>query len=116
MKKRFLTPVLTAFLTITVLGGPLVPYADARPGQGTSMGSRGGRTWSAPPSTSTTPYGASPMDRSITPRSAPPGYNGYAGQNNYGAPYNRGMGGAVSRHPFLSGFAGGCWGLVCLVC
>ncbi|GAN69388.1 membrane protein [Acetobacter orleanensis] len=94
-----------------MLGGPLVQHADARPGQGGSMGSRGSRTWSAPPSTSTTPYGASPMDRSITPRGAAPGYNGSTGQNTYGAPYNRGMmGGAVARHPFLSGFAGGMLG------
>ncbi|MFT8720977.1 MAG: TIM44-like domain-containing protein [Acetobacter malorum] len=109
MKKRFLTPVLTAFLTISMLGGPLAQYADARPGQGSSMGSRGSRTWSAPPSTNTTPYGAAPMDRSITPRTPAPGYNGYPGQSNYGAPFNRGMG-TASRHPFLTGFAGGMLG------
>ncbi|OUJ04768.1 TIM44-like domain-containing protein [Acetobacter malorum] len=109
MKKRFLTPVLTAFLTISMLGGPLAQHADARPGQGSSMGSRGSRTWSAPPSTNTTPYGAAPMDRSITPRSPAPGYNGYPGQSNYGAPFNRGMG-TASRHPFLTGFAGGMLG------
>ncbi|KXV71269.1 preprotein translocase subunit Tim44 [Acetobacter cerevisiae] len=109
MKKRFLTPVLTAFLTISMLGGPLAQHADARPGQGSSMGSRGSRTWSAPPSTNTTPYGAAPMDRSITPRSPAPGYNGYPGQSNYGAPFNRSMG-TASRHPFLTGFAGGMLG------
>lgn len=109
MKKRFLTPVLTAFLTISMLGGPLAQHADARPGQGSSMGSRGSRTWSAPPSTNTTPYGAAPMDRSITPRTPAPGYNGYPGQSNYGAPFNRGMG-TASRHPFLTGFAGGMLG------
>lgn len=73
------------------------------------MGSRGSRTWSAPPSTNTTPYGAAPMDRSITPRGPASGYNGYAGQNTYGAPLNRGMG-TASRHPFLTGFAGGMLG------
>ncbi|WP_215761695.1 TIM44-like domain-containing protein [Acetobacter sp. P1H12_c] len=111
MKKRFLTPVLTAFLTLSMLGGPLAQHADARPGQGSSMGSRGSRTWSAPPTTNTTPYGAAPMDRSITPRGPAPGYNGYPGQNNYGAPLNRGMGmGTAARHPFLTGFAGGMLG------
>ncbi|GBQ78288.1 mitochondrial import inner membrane translocase subunit Tim44 [Acetobacter malorum DSM 14337] len=92
-----------------MLGGPLAQHADARPGQGSSMGSRGSRTWSAPPSTNTTPYGAAPMDRSITPRTPAPGYNGYPGQSNYGAPFNRGMG-TASRHPFLTGFAGGMLG------
>ncbi|MFT8516070.1 MAG: TIM44-like domain-containing protein [Acetobacter persici] len=111
MKKRFLTPVLTAFLTLSMLGGPLAQHADARPGQGSSMGSRGSRTWSAPPTTNTTPYGAAPMDRSITPRVPAPGYNGYPGQNNYGVPLNRGMGmGTAARHPFLTGFAGGMLG------
>ena len=109
MKKRFLAPVLTAFLTVSMLGGPLAHHADARPGQGSSMGSRGSRTWSAPPTTNTTPYGAAPMDRSIAPRTPAPGYNGYANQNNYGAPFNRGMG-TASRHPFLTGLAGGMLG------
>jgi predicted lipid-binding transport protein (Tim44 family) len=45
-------------------------FAEARAGGGSSFGSRGGRTYSAPPSTSTSPY-AAPMDRSMTPRTAP---------------------------------------------
>nr|WP_194300389.1 Tim44 domain-containing protein [Acetobacter farinalis] len=99
-------------MTVSLLGGPLAPQADARPGQGGSMGSRGSRTWSAPPTTSTSPFGAAPMDRSITPRTAP-GYNGYAAQTPYGTPLNRGMGmgmGTASRHPFLTGLAGGILG------
>ena len=40
--------------------------ADARAGGGSSLGSRGSQTWSAPPSTSTAPY-AAPMQRSLTP-------------------------------------------------
>lgn len=75
--------------------------AYARPGEGGSMGSRGSRTWSAPPPTRTSPYSASPMERSIAPRQAP-GYN---------APYtSNGMGMAPRRHPFLTGFAGGLLG------
>ena len=56
--------------------------ADARAGGGFSMGSRGSRSYSAPPSTNTAPMGAQPFDRSMTPRAAPsPGYpGGYAGQ------------------------------------
>jgi len=41
--------------------------ADARPGKGGSYGSRGGRTYQAPPSTNTVPSTISPMDRSATP-------------------------------------------------
>lgn len=40
--------------------------ADARPGAGGSFGSRGSRTFSAPPSTNTAPGTAAPMQRSIT--------------------------------------------------
>lgn len=107
MKKRYLSSVLTALLTISLLGGPLVQQADARPGQGSSMGSRGSRTWSAPPTTRTTPYGAAPMERSIAPRgpSAPSGYGAQA-------PYGQGMAAQAMRprHPFLTGLAGGLLG------
>jgi len=51
--------------------------ADARAGGGSSFGSRGSMTYSAPPSTNTAPYSASPMQRSMTPQSQPsPGYGG----------------------------------------
>ncbi len=40
--------------------------ADARPGGGSSAGSRGSRTYSAPPSTNTAPSAAAPMQRSMT--------------------------------------------------
>lgn len=43
------------------------PAADARVGGGSSSGSRGGRTYSAPPSTSTAPSSAAPMQRTETP-------------------------------------------------
>jgi predicted lipid-binding transport protein (Tim44 family) len=70
--------------------------ADARAGGGSSMGSRGSMTFSAPPSTSTAPYSAAPMQRSMTPLapSAPsPGF----GQPAY----------AGGRSPFMSGLLGG---------
>ena len=44
--------------------------AWARPGGGSSFGSRGAKTYSAPPSTRTAPS-AAPIERSVTPRSAP---------------------------------------------
>lgn len=104
MKPRLLRSVLSAFLGASLLAGPLAIQADARPGQGGSMGSRGSHTWSAPPVTRTTPYSTAPMERSITPRTAPttPGY----GAPQMGAPFARPMG-YPNRHPFLTGLAGG---------
>src|SRR5579864_2777327 len=43
-----------------------VSTADARVGGGLSSGSRGGRTFSAPPSTPTAPNAAQPFNRTIT--------------------------------------------------
>jgi predicted lipid-binding transport protein (Tim44 family) len=52
----------------------LVHDADARAGKGGSFGSRGGNTFSAPPSTSTAPNTAQPMQRTMTqPGQAQPG-------------------------------------------
>jgi predicted lipid-binding transport protein (Tim44 family) len=52
----------------------LVPgFADARLGGGSSMGSRGSNTFSAPPSTRTAPNSAAPMERTLTPNTPAPG-------------------------------------------
>ena len=48
-----------------------VSSVDARIGGGTSSGSRGGRTFSAPPSTSTAPGAAQPFNRTITQPGSP---------------------------------------------
>lgn len=56
---------LVALLSVA-LTAQGVMMADARPGDGGSMGSRGTRTFSAPPATNTAPSGAAPMQRSIT--------------------------------------------------
>src|SRR3954471_17313244 len=70
---KFVTALAVAALALAP------SLADARAGSGSSFGSRGSRTYSAPPATNTAPYTASPMERSMTPRSAPgygnPGYN-----------------------------------------
>ena len=63
------------------------------------MGSRGARTYSAPPSTNTAPSMAAPMERSIAPR-APAGP---AGSPGFGAPQRSGG--------FMSGLAGGLLGV-----
>jgi predicted lipid-binding transport protein (Tim44 family) len=48
-----------------------ISSADARVGGGLSSGSRGGRTFSAPPSTSTAPSTAQPFNRTITQPGSP---------------------------------------------
>lgn len=90
------TGVLVAALAVAAIS--LAPgLAFARAGSGSSMGSRGGFTYSAPPATSTAPYSAQPMQRSMTPNYAPtpsaPGYGGSAFGGN--------------RSPFMSGLMGG---------
>ncbi len=89
---------------IAVAALALAPsLADARAGSGSSFGSRGGRTFSAPPATNTAPYTAAPMERSMTPRPAP-----YA--PNYGtpSPASPAFGG---RSAFGSGLLGGLLGV-----
>jgi len=74
-----------------------VSAADARVGGGFSSGSRGSRTYSAPPSTSTAPGTASPFNRTYTQ----PSYNG----GSYGTPAR---GGFFSRGGgLLGGLAAG---------
>src|SRR6476660_4145290 len=59
---RALAIVLSVALPLAVV----VSEADARVGGGGSSGSRGTRTYSAPPSTSTAPGAAQPMNRTMT--------------------------------------------------
>jgi predicted lipid-binding transport protein (Tim44 family) len=61
---------LVAAVAIAAL--TLVPVmAEARPGGGKSSGSRGSKTYSAPPSTSTAPSAAQPMQRTASPAPSP---------------------------------------------
>ncbi len=92
--------VLAAIAALVLILTP--GLADARAGGGGSMGSRGSRTWSAPPSTNTAPSGGQTMQRSLTPNapSASPGFGAPMG----GAMAGQGFGG---RSPFMSGLMGG---------
>ncbi|KAF0135007.1 MAG: membrane protein [Methylocystaceae bacterium] len=76
--------------------------AEARMGGGGSFGSRGGRSWSAPPSTRTMPGQASPFERSVAPRPAP----GMAGPMSQPGGL---FGGSLGRG-LLGGLAGGLLG------
>jgi len=83
---------------VAVLGLLLAPgLAQARAGMGSSFGSRGSMTYSAPPTTGTAPRSAQPFQRSLSPRS--PSY----GNNGYGMGYG-------NRSPFMSGLMGGLLG------
>lgn len=77
---------LIAVLAFALTQGPAPDLAYARAGFGSSVGSRGSQTWSAPPATNTAPY-AAPMQRSLTPNSPSPGYGG-----GYGYGYRGGFG------------------------
>jgi predicted lipid-binding transport protein (Tim44 family) len=67
MARLGLRPILIA-ATVLMLG---VAAADARPGGGSSFGSRGGRTFSMPAPTPTAPRPAAPIQRSITQQPQP---------------------------------------------
>ena len=73
-------------------------FADARAGGGASMGSRGARTYSAPPVTNTAPSMAAPMDRTMTTRP------------NYGSPGYAPAQPGYARGGFTSGLLGGLLG------
>lgn len=89
---------LTACLAVGLLLSP--GLADARPGLGGSMGSRGSRTYMTAPGTASAPYGSGAFSQSMTPNS----YGGYQpGYGNYGSGYGY-------RRPLGSGLLGGLFG------
>jgi predicted lipid-binding transport protein (Tim44 family) len=101
-RKRNTTMHRTSHLIAAVAALSLVlapGLADARIGGGTSSGSRGSMTYSAPPSTSTAPSVA-PMQRSMTPTAPSQGFGGAAAPG-YSRP------GFFSGGGFMSGLAGG---------
>jgi predicted lipid-binding transport protein (Tim44 family) len=58
--------VATAVIAGIAVVGLFASLADARPGAGGNAGSRGSKTYTAPPSTNTAPGTAAPMQKSIT--------------------------------------------------
>ncbi len=89
-RKSGLLKAMALVLSLALPTVLAVSAADARVGGGFSSGSRGSRTFSAPPSTSTAPSTASPFNRTLTQ----PGYNGSSGFNSpaRGGFFNRGGG------------------------
>jgi predicted lipid-binding transport protein (Tim44 family) len=70
-----------------------IEAADARVGRGGSSGSRGAKTYSAPPSTTTAPGAAQPMNRTFTQPGTPAAGAAAAGAASKGGFFNRpGMG------------------------
>jgi predicted lipid-binding transport protein (Tim44 family) len=91
--------ILQAMAVVLSLAVPMmaaISSADARVGGGISSGSRGARTFSAPPSTSTAPGTAQPFNRTITQPGSP----------GLGAPAATG-GGFFGRPGLLGGLAAG---------
>jgi predicted lipid-binding transport protein (Tim44 family) len=66
---------LFAILAVGLTVGLLVGDADARVGGGSSSGSRGSRTFAAPPTTRTAPTTTQPMQRSVTQPGQPGALN-----------------------------------------
>lgn len=87
-------PLLALLAVACVLSFAVIDGADARPGNGFSLGSRGTRSFSTPMATPTAP-GAAPLGRSMA----------QPGQSGYGSP----MGGGFFGRPgfFGGGFFGG---------
>jgi predicted lipid-binding transport protein (Tim44 family) len=104
--------LLGALIALVLAFSPGV--ADARLGGGSSFGSRGGMTWSAPPATRTAPYSGAPMQRSMTPNNPSPGYGsgfGYGPRSGFmsglmGGLIGAGIGGLLLGHGFFGGMMG----------
>lgn len=95
--------VVQSIAVVLSLALPLIavaPPADARIGGGLSSGSRGSRTFSAPPSTSTAPGAAQPLNRTFTQ----PGSPGIGTSTAGGGFFNRPGGGLLRG--LAAGFLG----------
>jgi predicted lipid-binding transport protein (Tim44 family) len=101
--RRF-RPLIAVFAMLAALV-LVATDVGARPGGGMSFGTRGTRSFSAPPPTATAPTGASPLQRTL----AQPGQPGVASPGLFGGAFNRpGLFGGL-----LGGFLGaGLFGLL----
>jgi predicted lipid-binding transport protein (Tim44 family) len=111
---------LTAVAIVAATIGILASDADARIGGGVSLGSRGTRTFSAPPATSTMPS-AAPMQRTVTqpnvaaprPGLAPSPAGGFFGRSGFWGGLAAGfLGAGLFGMLFGHGMMGGLGGIV----
>jgi predicted lipid-binding transport protein (Tim44 family) len=112
IRRRFITMLAAVAAALVLVAGD----ADARAGKGFSGGSRGMRTFSAPPATQTAPNAAAPIQRTVTqPTSAKtvgqaPGRPGLFGGGLLGGLaagfLGAGLFGLLLGHGFLGGMAG----------
>jgi predicted lipid-binding transport protein (Tim44 family) len=97
---RFLTLLAAAAFVLAPA------LAEAAPGGRSSSGSRGARTYQAPPPTNTAPQPARPMERTATQPSAP----ATAGAPGAAARPAAAPGGFFARNPMMAGLMGGLLG------
>ena len=101
-------PRFARFLAVTAVAAlALAPVlAEARPGGSSSSGSRGARTYSAPPATNTAPSAAQPMSRTMTEpsRGGVPATAGAAGS---AARPAAAQGNFFQRNPLMGGLLAG---------
>src|SRR5436190_10585641 len=97
-RTRGIVQAIAVVLALAIPSVAAVSSADARVGGGFSSGSRGSRTYSAPPSTSTAPGSTSQFNRTFTQPGA--GMNSAAAAPARGGLFGRGGG-------FLGGLAAG---------
>jgi predicted lipid-binding transport protein (Tim44 family) len=105
MRRRPLSTLLAAVAVATLALAPAL--SEARPGGGSSSGSRGSRTYSAPPPTQTAPGTVRQFDRTET-APARPGQPGAIGSP--ATPRPAAAGGFFSRNPIMAGLMGGLLG------
>ncbi|KRR14129.1 hypothetical protein CQ12_35155 [Bradyrhizobium jicamae] len=108
--------IVRAFAIVLSVAVPLaitISAADARVGGGGSSGSRGSKTYSAPPSTTTAPGTAQPMNRTFTQPGTPAAGNAAAGAANKGGFFNRpGMMGGMLGGLAMGFLGAGLFGLL----
>lgn len=86
---RGIVRAMAIVMSVAVPLAITIDAADARVGRGGSSGSRGAKTYSAPPSTTTAPGAAQPMNRTFTQPGTPAAGAAAAGAASKGGFFNR---------------------------
>lgn len=102
--KRIGSGLAIALLSAGMVAGSVV-YEEAEARRGGGFGSRGSRTWAAPPVTQTAPRPAQPIERSAAPRPAP-GQAAAPGAAPRPGLFGSGLGGTLMRGLLIGGLIG----------